>query len=143
MTNTYQLKSLKEENMFINKKHSTNERKSQQKNIQIKQRDFHQKRTFRQEGENYQFTSYKQHTLIILFLSSSQTTPPFPLRLPTFYVPTCTQSAHQASRHIASQTSMLQDAGLHPPFNGRQVLSTPAILLMVGRCCPPQPSFLW
>ena len=35
-------------------------------------------------------SSYKQHTLIILFLSASQTTPPLPLTLPIFHVPTRT-----------------------------------------------------
>ena len=63
-------------------------------------------------------TSCKQHTPIILFLCSLQTSLPFPLRLSKFHIPIYTQSAHQSSRHTPSYACMLQDAVLHIPFYG-------------------------
>ena len=52
-------------------------------------------------------TSCIQRTSIILFLSSSQTSPPFPLRLPEFHVRPAHQCANQASSHTASYACML------------------------------------
>ena len=41
-----------------------------------------------------------------------------------------TQRAHQAFRHTASYTFMLQDAGLHLPFYGREERPTPTFRLV-------------
>ena len=73
-------------------------------------------------------TSSKQHTSIILILSSSQTSPTFPLTLPKFYIQTCTPNLQSGLHHTASNACLLQGVGV------------PALLLMVGRCRPPQPS---
>ena len=56
-------------------------------------------------------TSCKQHTSIILYLRSSQTSPLIPLRLPKFHVTTC-------SRKRSSGLQSYNKLNLHAPGGG-------------------------
>ena len=72
-----------------------------------------------------QQTTHVNHAL---FVSSSQTFPPFPLSLPKFHVHTV--SAHQASRHTANYACTQQADWSHLPSYGRQVPPTPTFRLV-------------
>ena len=72
-------------------------------------------------------TSCKQHTSIILFLSSSQTSP-FPLRLPKFHVPTCTPKRQSGLSSYRKQCLCAPGCGLHLPLYGRQVPPTKTLV---------------
>ena len=61
-------------------------------------------------------TPYKQHTSIVLFLSSSQTSPPFPLTLPIFHIPTHTPSRSSGLHTYCKLNLHRPGCGVAPSF---------------------------